>query len=69
MYLFHNFSHLLIVQVINIFSFSDVLPDQTIGIFVEAPRPRVIRVSEKPFSFQVVGNLYMVSEISAILIN
>ena len=59
----------MIVQVINIFSFWDVLLDQTIGIFVEAPRPRVIRVSEEPFSFQVVENLFMVSEISAIVMN
>jgi hypothetical protein len=53
-YLFHDLSHLLIVQVINFFSFWNVLPDQTIGVFVEAPLPEVIRVSEGTCGFQVV---------------
>ena len=56
----------MIVQVIDVFAFWDVLPDQTIGIFVEAPLPGVIRVSEDPFGLQVVGNMFMVSEFSAI---
>jgi hypothetical protein len=29
--------HLLIAQTIDVFAFWDVLPDQTIGIFVEVP--------------------------------
>lgn len=68
-YLIHDLGHLLIVQVIDVFAFWDVLPDQTIGIFVEAPLPGVIRVSEEPFGFQVVGNLLMVSEFSAIVVS
>jgi hypothetical protein len=43
---------LFIVQVIDVFAFWNVLPDQTISIFVEASLPRVIRVSEEPFGFQ-----------------
>ena len=65
-YLIHDLGHLLMVQIIDVFAFWDVLPDQTIGIFVEAPLPGVIRVSEEPFGLQVVGDLFMVSKFSAI---
>ena len=59
----------MIAQIIDVFAFWDVLPDQTIGIFVEAPLPGVIRVSEEPFGLQVVENLFMVSEFSAIVVS
>ena len=58
----------MIAQIIDVFAFWDVLPDQTIGIFVEAPLPGVIRVSEEPFGVQVVGDLFMVSEFSSIVV-
>ena len=59
----------MIAQIIDVFAFWDVLPDQTIGIFVEAPLPGVIRVSEEPFGLQVVGDLFMVSKFSAIVVS
>ena len=47
----------------------DVLPDQTISIFVEAPLPGVIKAREEPVGLQVAGNLFMVSDFSAIVVS
>ena len=52
--------------MINVFSFWDVLADQAIGVFVEAPLSRVIGVSEETLSRQLSGDLFMVSKFSAI---
>ena len=54
--------------MINVFSLWDVLADQAIGVFVEAPLPRVIGVSEETLSRQLSGDLFMVSKFSAIVV-
>ena len=66
--LFDDLSHVLITQIINIFSLWDVLPDQTIGVFVEAPLPGVIGVCEETLGSQLAGNLFMVRKFSAIVV-
>ena len=54
--------------MINVFSLWDVLADQAIGVFVEAPLPRVIGVSKKTLSRQLSGDLFMASKFSAIVL-
>ena len=44
------------------------MPDQTIGVFVEAPLPGVIGVREETLGSQLAGNLFMVSKFSAIVV-
>ena len=55
-------------QIIDVFSLWDVLPDQTVGVFIKAPLPGVIGVGEEPLSSQSVGDLFMVCEFSAIVV-
>ena len=54
-----------IYEIINIFSLWDVLLDQTIGVCVEAPLPGMVGMREEALSSQLVGDLFMVSELSA----
>ena len=44
------------------------MPDQTVGVFVKAPLPGVIGLSEEPFGSQFAGDLFMVCEFSAIVL-
>ena len=55
-------------QIIVVFSLWDVLPDQTVGVFIKAPLPGVIGVSAEPLGSQFVGDLFMVCEFSAIVL-
>ena len=63
-----DLSHVLIAEIINVFSLWDVLPDQTISVFVEAPLPGMIWVREDALGSQLAGDLFMVSEFSAIVV-
>ena len=55
-YLLHDLGDILIAQSIDIFSLWDVLADQAIGVFVEAPLPRMIGVSKEAWSHQLAGS-------------
>ena len=55
-------------QIIDVFSLGDVLPDPTVGVFIEAPLPGVIGVSEEPLHSQLVGDLFKVCKLSALVI-
>ena len=37
--------------------FCEILPDQSIGVFVESPFPRMVGMGEIPFGFQLFGDL------------
>ena len=63
-----DLSHVLIAEIINVFSLWDVLSDQTISVFVEAPLPGMIWVREEALGSQLAGDLFMVSEFSAIVV-
>ena len=56
-----DLSHVLIAEIINVFSFWDVLPDQTISVFVEAPLLGIIGVRKEALGSQLAGDLFMVS--------
>ena len=42
-----DLSHVLIAEIINVFSLWDILPDQTISVFVETPLPGMVWMSEE----------------------
>ncbi len=58
-----DLSHVPIAEIINVFSLWDVLPDQTISVFVEAPLPGMIGVREEALGSQLAGDLFMVSKL------
>jgi hypothetical protein len=66
--LLDDLSNVFITQIINVFSLWDVLPDQTICVFVEASFPGVVGVREEAFGGQLAGDLFMVSKFSAIVV-
>ena len=68
-YLFvDDLSHVIIAEIINVFSLWDILPDQAIGVFVEPPFPGMIGVCEEALGSQLTGDLFMVSKFSAIVV-
>jgi hypothetical protein len=50
--LLDDLGHVFITQIINVFSLWDVLPDQTVGVFVEASLPGVIGMCKEPLGSQ-----------------
>jgi hypothetical protein len=63
-----DLSHVPIAEIINAFLLWDVLPDQTISLFVEAPLSGIIGVREEALGSQLTCDLFMVSEFSAIVV-
>ena len=48
-----DLSHVFIAQIIDVFPLWDVLPDQTVGVFVKAPLPGVIGMCKEPLGSQL----------------
>ena len=56
------------MQFVEVGSLGQVLPDEPVGVFVQATLPRMIGVGEVAICFQHLGDLHVVGELLAIVI-